>query len=117
MANGIVIYYYSYFSSEFLFHCENDIHIDKISSWSYIDESFNDYFINIFSINSQVKSLPSNIIDPKIFNYSDEISNCIFTFETKMKYKNYKYLNVIKCGYEFNKLIFLIFNKFLILFF
>jgi hypothetical protein len=101
MQEGIIIHYFSFFSEKNYFHEEENLYLNKIESWPYIDSSFNDYFINIFSKNSEIKSIPENILTPIIFNYKDELSNCIFMFETELEYKDYKYLNVIKCGYHF----------------
>jgi hypothetical protein len=104
MKEGIVICYFPFFSEKNHFSEGNDIHLNKISSWSYIDASFNDYFLNVFSKNSKIKSIPENILSNDAFNYEDDLSNCNFTFETKLKYKDYKYLNVIKCGFHFENL-------------
>jgi hypothetical protein len=104
MKEGIVIYYFPFFSEKKYFPEENDIHLNKISSWPYIDSSFNDYFLNIFSKNSEIKSISESILSKDVFNYNDELCNCNFTFETKLKYKDYRYLNVIKCGFRFYNL-------------
>jgi hypothetical protein len=104
MKEGIVIYYFPFFSEKNYFREENDIHLNKISSWPYIDSSFNDYFLNIFSKNSEIKSISENILSKDVFNYNDELCNCNFTFDTKLKYKDYRYLNVIKCGFHFYNL-------------
>lgn len=101
MLEGIIIYYYPFFSEKRFFENENNLCLNEIPSWPYIDSSFNDYFINIFSKNSTIKPIPETILSADIFNYDDKLSNCIFTFETELKYKDYKYLNVIKCAYQF----------------
>jgi len=104
MKEGIVIYYFPFFSEKSYFSEEKDIHLNKINSWPYIDSSFNDYFLNIFSKNSDIKSIHENILSNDDFNYNDELCNCNFSFETKLKYKDYRYLNVIKCGFHFYNL-------------
>ena len=86
------------------FNIDRFIYLNKIESWPFIDSSFNDYFLNIFSKNCEIKSIPENILSAEIYDYNDELSNCNFTFETKLKYKGYKYLNVIKCGFQFYNL-------------
>ena len=104
MKEGIVIYYFSFFSEKTYFSNENILNLTNIQSWSYIDSSFNDYFLNIFSKNTAIKSISKDLLSPESFNYNDELSNCIFTFETELKYKDYRYLNVIKCGFHFSNL-------------
>lgn len=104
MKEGIVIYYFPFFSEKIYFPEENNIYLNKISSWPFIDSSFNDYFLNIFSKNSEIKSISEKILLKDTFNYNDELCNCNFTFETTLKYKDYRYLNVIKCGFHFNDL-------------
>ena len=104
MQEGIIILYYSFFSEKNYFPNEKFIYLNKIESWPFIDSSFNDYFLNIFSKNCEIKSIPENILSAEIYDYNDELSNCNFTFETKLKYKGYKYLNVIKCGFQFYNL-------------
>ena len=104
MQEGIIILYYSFFSEKNYFPNEKFIYLNKIESWPFIDSSFNDYFLNIFSKNCEIKSIPENILSAELYDYNDELSNCNFTFETKLKYKGYKYLNVIKCGFQFYNL-------------
>jgi hypothetical protein len=104
MKEGIVIYYFPFFSEKILFPEEENIQLNKIGSWQYIDSSFNDYFLNIYLKNSEIKSISENLLPNDIFNYNDELCNCNFTFETKLRYKDYRYLNVIKCAFHFHNL-------------
>jgi len=104
MLDGTIILYFSFFSEKKYFNIEDNKYLNKIKSWPFIDSSFNDYFINIFSKNAEIKSIPKELISPEIFNYDDELSNCNFTIETKLNFKEYKYLNIIKCGYKIDGL-------------
>lgn len=98
---GISLYYFSFFSDKTYFASEKNKNLEELTAWHHTDSSFNDYFINIFSKNSVIKSIPPSFLDVKVFNYNDELSSCIFTIETKLKQKEYKYLNIIKCGFSF----------------
>ncbi len=98
---GISLYYFSFFSDKTYFASEKNKHLEELGSWHHTDSSFNDYFINIFSKNSVIKSIPTSFLDVKDFNYNDELSSCVFSIETKLKNKEYKYLNIIKCGFSF----------------
>ncbi len=101
---GIIVFYFPFFSAKKYFTDEDRKHLNKTKSWPFIDSSFNDFFINIFLNNSEIKSIPEELISSDFFNYQDELSNCLFTFETKLKYRDYKYLNIIKCGLHFQNL-------------
>ena len=101
---GIIVFYFPFFSAKKHFKDEARMHLNKTRSWPFIDSSFNDFFINIFFNNSEIKSIPEDLISCEFFNYQDELCNCIFTFETKLKYRDYKYLNVLKCGLHFQNL-------------
>ena len=104
MFDGTIILYYSFFSEKKYFQVESNKYLNKIKSWPFIDSSFNDYFINIFSKYTEIKSIPHEFLSPETFNYDDELCNCIFSIETKLNFKEYKYLNIIKCGYKINGL-------------
>ena len=88
---GISLYYFSFFSDKTYFASEKNKNLEELTAWHHTDSSFNDYFINIFSKNSIIKSIPPSFLDVKVFNYNDELSSCIFTIETKLKQKEYKF--------------------------
>ena len=58
MLDGIIINYFSFFSETNSFPIENNMDLTKTESWFQIDSSFNDYFLNIFLKNSEIKSIP-----------------------------------------------------------
>ncbi len=104
MFDGVVIYYFPFFSSEDLSSDANIEDIKGIKSWQFVDSSFNDYFINIFTQTSRMFRLGEEIVSSKIFDYDDELSNCIFTTDTGLGFRDYRYLNVMKCGFRFKNL-------------
>jgi hypothetical protein len=100
MYNGVIVFYFPFFSNSNYSADNKVIDLQKIDSWRHIDGSFHNYFINIFSKSSKIVSNPGGLHLEEDFDYNDGISNVLFEIETGLKFKSYKYLNTIKCSYS-----------------